>query len=137
MGSRTAFLSRLIGAYCILVPLAMMTHREASLAAVQGILHSPPVMLLTGIITIGIGLAIVFGHNVWSGGFVPVLVTLVGWVSLAKGMAFLFLTPEAEGRFVEALHYREFFFGYTGLSLLIGVCLFYGGSRLYGAGRAR
>jgi hypothetical protein len=35
-------------------------------------------MLLTSVITLVIGLALVVGHNVWSGGALPVTVTVVG-----------------------------------------------------------
>jgi hypothetical protein len=53
-----------------------------------------PVMLVYAIISLAVGLAMILGHNVWSGGALPVVVTLVGWLILAKGLMLLFVTPE-------------------------------------------
>ena len=39
MSLRTLFLSRLIGLYCVLVALSMMTRRQATLEAVTALLH--------------------------------------------------------------------------------------------------
>jgi len=91
MQPRTIYLSRLIGLYCILFPLAMAIHKQASVDLVTALLHSPPVMLLMSIITVAAGLAMILAHNLWSGGAAPVVVTLVGWLTLIKGMAFLLL----------------------------------------------
>src|SRR5690348_14216277 len=35
------------------------------------------------------GTALVIGHNVWSGGVLPVVVTLLGWLTLIKGIALM------------------------------------------------
>jgi hypothetical protein len=45
------------------------------------------------------GLAIVIGHNVWSGGALPVIVTLFGWIILIRGVVLLFPSPSAKIRF--------------------------------------
>ena len=50
-----------------------------------------PVLLFAGVFALIVGLAIVLGHNVWSGGAAPAIVTLVGWASLVKGLLILFL----------------------------------------------
>jgi hypothetical protein len=36
-------------------------------------------MLVYAIISLAVGVAMILGHNVWSGGALPVVVTLVGW----------------------------------------------------------
>jgi hypothetical protein len=36
----------------------------------------------------------VLGHNIWSGGALVVVVTVVGWITLVKSLLFLFLPPE-------------------------------------------
>jgi hypothetical protein len=47
------------------------------------------------------GLAIVLGHQVWSGGVLPVLVTAIGWVVLIRGTILLFLSQRATARLVD------------------------------------
>ena len=56
-------------------------------------------MLILGVITLAAGLAMVLAHNIWSGGALVVVVTLVGWMALIKSLSFLFLPPEVEAGF--------------------------------------
>ncbi|HYW40224.1 MAG TPA: hypothetical protein VE957_19115 [Terriglobales bacterium] len=128
MSPRTLFLSRLIGLYCILVALSMITRRQATLESVTALLHDPSMMFILGVITLAAGLAMVLGHNIWSGAALVVIVTLVGWITLIKGLLFLFLPPEMEaGLFLGQLHYQELFYLYGAISLVLGIYLTYGG----------
>jgi len=127
MSSTTLFLSRLLGLYCILASLSLVVRKQASLSTVNMLVHNPPVVLLLGVITLAAGLAIVLGHNVWSGGLLPVIVTVVGWITLIKGLLFVFLTPDAIANLLEAMQYNQRFYLYAGVSILIGIYLSYSG----------
>ena len=130
MSSRTIFLSRLIGLYCIVIALSMMTRRQDTVETVTALLQNSSMMLIVGIITLAAGLAVVLAHNIWSGGALVVVVTLIGWITLIKSLFFLFLPPEMEaGLFLGQLHYRQLFYLYTVISLVFGVYLTYGGFR--------
>jgi len=125
---RTLFLSRLIGLYCILAALSMMTRRQATVETVTALLQNPSMMLILGVITLAAGLAMVLLHNIWSGGAPAVVVTIVGWITLVKGLLFLFLPPEMEaGFFLGQLHYQQLFYLYGVISLVLGVYLTYSG----------
>jgi putative exporter of polyketide antibiotics len=125
---RTLFLSRLIGLYCILVAISMITRKQAALESVTALLHNPSMIFIVGVITLAAGLAMVLAHNIWSGGALVVVVTLVGWITLIKSLFFLFLPPEMEaGLFLGQLHYQQLFYLYTSVSLVLGVYLTYGG----------
>jgi hypothetical protein len=124
MSSRTTFLSRLLGLYCILIGLSMVTHRQATVETVTALVHNPPVLFIAGVIALITGLSMVLGHNVWSGGALPVIVTLIGWLTLIKGLLILFLSPEAAvGFFLGGLHYEQLFYLDTMISLIFGVYL--------------
>jgi len=129
MSPRTTFLSKLIGLYCLLAALAMVSHKQATVETVNALVHNPALLLIVSVITLVAGLAIVLGHNVWSGGVLPVIVTLVGWLTLIKGLVFLFLPPETAVGFFGGLHYEQCFYLYAAISLLFGVYLTYGGFR--------
>jgi hypothetical protein len=129
MSALTRFLSRLLGLYCILVGLSMVTHRRATVETVTALVHNPPALYLAAMVALVTGLAIILGHNVWSGGVLPVVVTLVGWSTLIKGLVFLFLTPGTAGDFLGALRYEQLFYLYVAISLILGVYLTYGGFR--------
>jgi hypothetical protein len=124
MPSRTTFLSRLIGLYLLLLSLAMLTHKQSTLDSMTALMHNPPLLFLTAVIVMAAGLAMVLGHNVWSGGALPVVVTLTGWLMLIKAELLLFLTPEgANAFFFAGLHYQQHFYIYTAFSLLLGIYL--------------
>jgi vacuolar-type H+-ATPase subunit I/STV1 len=92
------------------------------------LLRDPPLMVVLGVVTLCAGLAMVLAHNAWSGGALAVIVTLVGWATLIKGLLFLILTPDAEtALFLKALHYQEWFRLYAAISLAVGVYLTHGG----------
>jgi hypothetical protein len=130
MSPRTLFLSRLIGLYCIVAALAMFVRGQAMVGTVTLMLGDAPLMFFLGVVTLSAGLAMVLAHNLWSGGALPVIVTVVGWLTLIKGVLFLTLTPEAETElFLKGLHYRGFFHFYAAISLAIGVYLTHGGFR--------
>jgi hypothetical protein len=118
-----------MGLYCILVALAMVTHKQATVEMVTTLAHNPTAMFLGGIMTLVAGLAIVLGHNVWSGGVLPVVVTLAGWGTLIKGLIILFLSPEQQPVFFLAeLHYAKLFYVYAAFSFIVGVYLTYAGT---------
>lgn len=128
MSSRTLFLARLIGLYCVLAALSMMIHRQMTEETVRALLHSPPAMLILGVVALPAGLALVLGHNIWSGGPLAVIVTVVGWIVLIKGALFLFLPSEFEAKlFLGQLRYERLFYLYASISLILGIYLSYGG----------
>jgi hypothetical protein len=127
MSPRTVFLSRLIGLYCVLATLAMAAHRQVTVDTMSALIRTPPVLFLAGIIALIAGLAMVLGHNVWSGGAVAVIVTLVGWITLIRGLVVLWLPPDAESGLFAALRFDRLFYLYVGIGLALGVYLTYGG----------
>ena len=130
MSPRTVFLSRLIGLYSILVSLSMVTHKQATVEMVTVLVHNSPLLFIVGLITLVAGLAMILGHNIWSGGALPVIVTLIGWLTLIKSLLFLFLSPEAAvGFYLGRLHYEQLFYMYDAIALILGVYLTYGGFR--------
>jgi hypothetical protein len=84
-------------------------------------------MLVYAIISLATGLAMILGHNVWSGGALPVVVTMVGWLILAKGLLLLFVTPEALIQNFDRMHYGEHYALYLAPSLVIGLYLTWAG----------
>jgi hypothetical protein len=106
----------------------MATHKQATVEMVNQLVHSPAILFMVALITVAAGLAMVLSHNVWEGGALPVVVTLIGWMALIKGLLFLFVPPEAASEFfLVGFHYKQFFYMYAAISLLLGVYLTYAG----------
>jgi len=50
MPPRTIFLSRLIGLYCIVIALSMVTGRQITVETVTPLLQNPSMMLIVGML---------------------------------------------------------------------------------------
>ena len=126
--ARTLFLSRLIGLYCLLVGLSMVSHKQLTLEGVTALLQNPSLTLLLGLITLGASLALVLAHNLWWSGPLALIITLIGWLALIKSLFFLFLNPAVESRIILGqLHYQRFFYDYAAVSIALGIFLTYAG----------
>jgi hypothetical protein len=120
----TIYLARLIGIFTILVIAALLARGSVM---VETAVADAPVMFTFAIISIAIGIAMILGHNVWSGGALPVVVTLVGWLILAKGVLLMLLTPQALSRMFERMQYSEHIYIYVAPALALGLYLTWAG----------
>ena len=65
----------------------------------------------------------VIGHNVWTGGPLPVVVTLIGWIILLRGVLLTFLPTPTIVELFERVRFADFFLVYEGLILAVGAWL--------------
>jgi hypothetical protein len=129
MSARTIFLARLIGLFALIQSLAMFVHKQPMVEAATGLVHERPLLLILGMIALAAGLALVLSHNVWSGGAPAVVVTVVGWVILVRGVVLLVLPPDTVARLFEAFRFAELFYLYACITLLLGLYLTWVGFR--------
>ena len=125
----TTFLAKLLGLCCIIVALAMMTRKKSAIATLNALIRDPPLLLLAEVLGLAAGLALVLGHNIWSGGALPIVVTLLGWLMAIRGAALLAVSPDTTMRLFNALRYEERFYWYMGGTLLLGLYLTIAGFR--------
>lgn len=140
MGTRTEFLGKLLGWYCVVVAIYLALHKQATVEVVESILRNPGLAFATGLVALVCGLALVIGHNVWTGGALPIVVTLAGWTSLLKGLIFLFVPTEMlSAYYFGAMHYQQWFYGYTAFVFLLGIYLIAGSTpgAVAGSGHSR
>ncbi len=123
MSTLTLYIAKVLGLYLIAIAVAMMIHRRAVVAAIDAWIVQPPLMLFMEVITLGIGLAMVVGHQIWSGGALALVVTLAGWSALLKGAIFLFAGQERTVQLYKALRFDKYFNAYMGVSLALGLYL--------------
>jgi hypothetical protein len=114
----------------MLVGIAMAANKQATIQTVASLVHDGSIMFVFGLILVAAGLALVLSHNIWSGGVPTVLVTVVGWLTLLKGLAFLFMPPPASlGFFVWGAGYERLFYFDTAVVTILGAYLTYAGFR--------
>ena len=77
MSRLTVFLARSIGLFTILLVAGLLVRGGA---AIETTAADGPVMLGYAIISLAMGVAMVVGHNLWSGGALPLVVAFGGMV---------------------------------------------------------
>ena len=127
MSQRTIFLSRLLGLFLLAVSLSLFLRRAEVLEMVSALIQNAPLLLILSLAALAAGLAIVLSHNVWSGGALPVVVTLFGWIILLRGLVLLMLPHEMIVRLFEMSRLGDFFTIYAAIPLILGLYLTYAG----------
>ena len=123
MSPTTVFLGRLLGLYLIAIAVAMLASRRRALATLDEMARSGPWVLFSGMVATAAGLAIVLGHNVWTGGALAVVVTLFGWAALLKGVSLLLVPPEQMAAAYKGLGFERFFYVWIGAVLVLGLLI--------------
>ena len=129
MSPRTVFLARLIGPFAILLSLSELVHKQQTVETAAALVRDRPLLLMIAMMGLLAGLAMVLAHNVWSGGALPVVITLFGWILLIRGAVMLFLSPEAVAGMLEFFRFEQLLYFYAGVTLLLGLYLAYAGFR--------
>ena len=76
----------LIGPTLVAMAAAMLLNLGSFPALAEQISRDPALILVSGVLLLVAGLAIVREHNQWAGGW-PVLVTALGWLAILGGLA--------------------------------------------------
>jgi uncharacterized membrane protein len=128
MSFRTLFLSRLLGLFFLIFGLAMLLHEQVYTVALATVAYVPLAMRWIAMIVTLAGLAMVLVHNVWSKPPVAVVVTLLGWLTLIKGLSYLFLPARWLEEFFQAvLNCGACLYLVTAFLLVLGAYLTYEG----------
>jgi hypothetical protein len=88
------FLARLIGPIALLAGLALVFNRTVYRAMADEFLRSHGLIVLSGVMTLAAGLAIVLTHNVWSADW-RVVITVLGWLFVISGIVRMGLPQHA------------------------------------------
>ena len=117
----TIFLGKLLGLYLVAISVGMLVDRRRTLATLDEMARSGPWMLFSGMVATAAGLAVVLAHNVWSGGPLPILVTLFGWGALLKGLTLLLVPAERMAALYKGVGFERYFHIWMGVVLLLGL----------------
>lgn len=127
MHKNTVFLARFLGAFTIIETLLMLVYREHAQQRIYDVLYDRALGFTYGLITLAIGLAMITAHNIWKGGLLPIVVTLVGWLLLARGIVLQVLTPETAQQLLKSIGFEPLYYVYLIGPLVVGGYLFIAG----------
>jgi hypothetical protein len=93
--AHSKLIAGLIGPLLAALGCAMLVNREMFPVIIDQISHDYGLIVLSGMLSLLAGIAIVRVHNVWSGGW-QIIVTLFGWLAIVGGLARMWV-PQLAG----------------------------------------
>jgi hypothetical protein len=93
--AHSKLIAGLIGPVLAAMGIAMLINREMFPVIIDQISHDYGLILLSGILSLLAGIAIVRVHNEWSGDW-RIIVTLFGWLAIVGGLARMWM-PQMAG----------------------------------------
>ena len=97
----SVFLAKLLGLYLLVVALLWAVRGDVISASIREFFDSRPMMFLSGLLALAVGLAMAISHSVWELNWRG-LITLFGYLSIAKGIARIGF-PDVPKRAVDSL----------------------------------
>src|SRR5215469_2735818 len=122
----TTYLAELLGLYIALMGVVMIVKPQAMRELMAGFADNRAFLYSLGALRVLLGLAIVLAHNRWSG-TLPIVVTLLGWITLARGIAMLCLPPETERTVLAYFQQSGPYYAAAIVAIVLGLWLAYAG----------
>ena len=119
----TLFLARLLGLFTIILSLAISLNRAGIVAAIERMRRDSATLLIVELIGLAVGLAMILSHNVWYGGVLAIVVTLVGWFIFLRAAVLLLLPPETIEKIFELAAWPKRAHVYGLISFVVGLFL--------------
>ena len=123
----TLFLAKLFGTLLLFVGASMSLRKREILDITNRVIHDPAMIFFTAMLQLVAGLAIVLGHDIWTGGALPVVVTLFGWLLLVSGLALLLIPHEKLIETYDGMHFEKNYAVFTAVTVAFGAYLLIAG----------
>lgn len=121
MQASTRTMARIVGPFLLVLGAALLMRADALTLLVPTYLGDAPLMLLTGVVTLAIGLTMVAAHHSWNG-FAAIVITIFGILTAIRG-AVILIAPELLGSLWGSLGGPHVFWIACPIMALIGLWL--------------
>jgi hypothetical protein len=118
----TIVLAQIWGIGFIVFGLSMLFNKKWITVAVEEMVQNQGVMLLAGLVALIMGLVLVALNNIWTSGL-PLLITILGWLTLLKG-AVILIFPNFTTSYYRKVNKENVFFWGGLIILILGILLF-------------
>lgn len=124
----TFFFAQLLGLIMVVMALSLFTQRRMYLGMVAAFRENRASQFAASFTGLLLGGVLLLTHNVWSGGLLPFLVSLIGWMIFLKSVALLLLPTSLWGKIMKPVATRRAFIIAASAMLVIGLYLFLAGA---------
>jgi hypothetical protein len=120
------FLAKVLAIYFIILSIAFLCRPVRTKVIIVAWKDNPPLLLLSGVLALLVGSLMVVAHNVWEMHW-PVVITIVAWLSLIKGVLILFFPQCYQDALTKFLACKVSYHVNMIIVLLLGIFLAYHG----------
>ncbi len=118
-------LAQVMGILFTTIGVGMALNMSSMNKLFADMLKSPGLLYFAGVLNLVLGSLVVLHHNIWTGGWV-VLVTLIGWMALAKGFLWI-VFPDQQAKIAKSVITASGIKLGTLVTLVLGIYLLYVG----------
>jgi hypothetical protein len=122
MSAFTLYFAQLTGLYFIILSLILVMRKRAIIDLMPKMAENQPFVFLAGMIRIIVGLAVLIGNGPWGGTRLPIVVALIGWITLIRGIAMLLVTPTLQRKLID--YWRRDAIYYTAVAFVLAIGLY-------------
>jgi hypothetical protein len=122
----TTYLAEFFGLYLALMGVVMIAKKRTMMDLMAAFIDQRSLIFVLASLRVLIGLAIVLVHNRWSG-TLPTVVTLLGWITLFRGIALLLLPHETERKVLAFFQRSGPYYAAAIIAIGLGLWLAYAG----------
>ena len=120
------FLAKTIGLYLVIVSAAFILKANELKPVALDMVRNSSLVMFSGILALIFGILIVVSHNIWVMDW-RVIITLLGWLALLKGVMRLFFPEFAMSKMKKCVENNASYTMMMLITLFIGLVLLYFG----------
>lgn len=123
MSKTTVYLARLLGLFLLIMGISMLVQGQNTVATWIALIHDLPLVYFAGLSALAAGIAMVLSHNIWRGGLLPVIVSILAWITLLKGVFTLMLPGDLALQAIAGPLLDRYYYFYIVIWLVLGAYL--------------
>lgn len=120
------FISKVLGAYLIIISIVMMIDINTMLTFMTGFINDPPLVFITGIFTLLLGILLVATHNIWRWDW-RLIITIIAWMVLLKGISVIAVPQFIDNLILLLIKNTYIYYISATIDLFLGILLSYFG----------
>jgi hypothetical protein len=122
----TIVLTQILGIVFTIFGLSIFTNKKGIMALMEEITKNQSFLWLVGFIVLIMGAVMVALNTVWNSGLLRLLVTIIGWLTLIKGI-FILILPDVATSLYKKFNKESIFTVCGFVILILGLILTYRG----------
>lgn len=123
MTTFTIYFAQLAGLYFIILGVILIVRKSTMIVLMPKMAENQPFVFLAGMIRIIIGLAILIGNGPWGNRALAIVVAFIGWITLARGVAMLLVTPQQQHKLIDYWRRDAAYYAAVAIVLVLGLYL--------------